>query len=133
MRPYLLCWLLFMLCTASKAEWVKVAEDNPLEQELYLDLEGVKQSGPMAIYRQLRVLTQSSPQIGVPASMITIYEYDCMNSKVRILDITDFEERGAKGEKAVSKPVPSNLRGWGDLPKNYLGKKTIDLLCPGGS
>ena len=120
------------------SEWSKLA--NPISQakqkdeqfsEKFIDMDTVKQTGPMAIYRQVMILSQGArtPQ-GVISSQ-TLYEYDCMNTKLRIINTTSFTEEWAKGEIVALPPAP-NLREWGNLPRTVLGKQTFDMLCPSG-
>jgi hypothetical protein len=71
----------------------------------------VKQTGPMAIYRQVQVRSQENEKEG-DALTTQLYEYDCMGSKMRILN----------------KPEPQ----WQELPEHPLGQETFQLLCPSG-
>lgn len=120
------------------SEWSKLA--NPISlakqkdeqfSETFIDMDTVKQTGPMAIYRQVMILSQGArmPQ-GVISSQ-SLYEYDCMNTKLRIINTTSFTEEWAKGEIVALPPAPQ-LREWGNLPRTVLGKQTFDMLCPSG-
>jgi hypothetical protein len=124
------------------SEWSKLA--NPISQakqqgeqlkeqfsEKFIDMDTVKQTGPMAIYRQVMILSQGARTPQSVMSSLSLYEYDCMNTKLRIINTTSFTEEWAKGEIVALPPAP-NLREWGNLPRTVLGKQTFDMLCPSG-
>ena len=80
-------------------------------QKIEIDMDSIKQSGPMAIYRQVQVRIHGNDKEG-EALTTQLYEYDCMGSKMRILD----------------KPEPQ----WQELPEHPLGQETLQLICPSG-
>jgi len=115
------------------AGWEKINHTHASEPEHYLDIDSVKQMGPMAIYRQVHVLNQGPGLIPTDVlSKLSIHEYDCMNKKFRVLQSTGFSETWAKGEKRVLVSPSQNSRVWQDLPMGPLGQMTLDTLCPGG-
>jgi len=133
-------FILFLLAISPPvfSEWSKLInpkypakQQNEQLNEKFIDMDTVKQTGPMAIYRQVMILSQGSrtPQ-GVISSQ-SLYEYDCMNTKLRIINTTSFTEEWAKGEIVALPPAP-HLREWVNLPSTVLGKQTFDMLCPSG-
>ena len=52
MRKFLALILLTVSATAF-ADWVKVGDTRPLKFEKYIDPDNIKQTGPMAIMRQV--------------------------------------------------------------------------------
>lgn len=102
------------------------------EPQQYIDLQNVKQAGPMAIYRQVQVLSQGAA-VSTPGvlSTLALYEYDCMNTKFRLLEATGFSMQWAKGQ-TMTLSVSSSPIKWLPLPLQALGQKTFDLLCPDG-
>ena len=125
---------LFFICASPlvMAEWQLLSEANPQESEQYVDLQDVKQTGPMAIYRQVRVLTQGAAVAanGV-LSTLALYEYDCMNTKFRLLQTSGFSRLWAEGE-SMTVSASSGPDRWLPLSAQALGQKTFDLLCPDG-
>ena len=120
------------------SEWSKLV--NPISQvkqqdeqfsEKFIDMDTVKQTGPMAISRQVMILSQGARTPQGVMSSLSLYEYDCMNTKLRIINTTSFTEEWAKGEIVALPPAP-NLRDWDNLPRTVLGKQTFDMLCPSG-
>ena len=126
--------LLFLAQTAALAEWVSVATENQPVIEQYINLKTVKQTGPMSIYRQVKVLSQGSEiAVNGVVSTLAVHEYDCMRSKVRIFPASGYSGQWANGEEV---PVPlqsPNLSEWHALSLHRLGQKTFNLLCPSGS
>lgn len=115
------------------AEWVKVSDTHLSEPEHYIDIDSVKQMGPMAIYRQVNVLSQGSALIPKDiSSKLALHEYDCMNKKLRVLQSTGFSEAWAKGEQTVLVSPSPNSKAWQELPMGPLGQITWDALCPSG-
>ena len=114
------------------AEWQLLSEANPQDSEQYIDLKNVKQTGPMAIYRQVRVLTQGAAVAanGV-LSTLALYEYDCMNTKFRLVQTSGFSRQWAEGERMTDSASSSPVK-WLSLTEQTLGQKTFDLLCPDG-
>ena len=125
---------LFFICVSPlvMAEWQLLSEANSQESGQYVDLQDVKQTGPMAIYRQVRVLTQGAAGAanGV-LSTLALYEYDCMNTKFRLLQTSRFSRLWAEGE-SMTVSASSGPGQWLPLSAQALGQKTFDLLCPDG-
>jgi hypothetical protein len=127
--------LLCILCTNfAVAEWRSIVDENDTpshQNELYVDLSNIKQSGPMATYRQVKVLNQTpgrdQPNV---ASTLSVYEYDCQHTKLRILSTAGFTKKWAQGE-AIVLPVPPQVLQWNELPASFLGQKTFDQVCFG--
>lgn len=109
-------WCLVVIFSAgvstATADWFKLSMTPDQQEEFEIDMESVKQSGPMAIYRRVQVRSRHTKQGHGDSSMATIYEYDCMNSKMRHLMHAD--------------------PAWQDLPDNPLGQETFQLICPRG-
>jgi hypothetical protein len=66
------------------------------------------------------------------SSKVELFEYDCMSSKLRILQESGYSKLWATGD-ALEIPVePQAVREWHELPKSPLGLQTFNLLCPSG-
>ena len=132
MRQYFVGLFFIFASPFVMADWQIISSGAPTDAEQYIDLRNVKQTGPMAIYRQVQVLTQGTA-VSTPGvlSTLVLYEYDCMNTKFRLLEATGFSMQWAKGQ-AMTLSVPSGSTKWLPLPLQALGQKTFDLLCPDG-
>jgi hypothetical protein len=115
------------------AEWLKLSDEKVLVSGYYIQTESVKQTGPMAIYRQVQVLHQN-PLVTDKAflSKLYLYEYDCMNKKFRLLRATGFGQAWAQGAESELLTIASAGRDWTELPDGDLGQITFDYLCPSG-
>jgi len=131
-RQYFVGLFFIFISPFVMAEWQILSDGGSDEPQQYIDLQNVKQAGPMAIYRQVQVLSQgaavSTPDV---LSTLLLYEYDCMNTKFRLLEATGFSMQWAKGQ-AMTLSVSSSSTKWLPLPLQALGQKTFDLLCPDG-
>ena len=132
MRQYFVGLFFIFTSPFVMAEWQILSGGGPTDAEQYIDLQSVKQSGPMAIYRQVQVLSQSAA-VSTPGvlSTLVLYEYDCMNAKFRLLEEAGFSLQWAKGQ-TMPLSVSSSPTKWLPLPLQALGQKTFDLLCPDG-
>jgi len=133
MSKKIACLLICFIAASVKAEWITIVSDPRLKVEHFLDQESVKQSGPMAIYRQVQVLRQGYEltKMGYQ-SVLGHYEYDCMNVKFRILNEIGYKEIWAKGESSIMSTADGIIE-WMALPQNPLGQMTFDLVCPSGN
>jgi hypothetical protein len=132
LRAYVIFLVLASVNSSVYATWEKVSEANA-DPEMYIEMESVKQAGPMSIYRQVKVLSQGpSLNVNRMGSKVELYEYDCMNSKLRILQVSGYSQAWATGEAADAPPLNPVMREWQDLPKSQLGQSTLNMLCPSG-
>lgn len=130
---YFISLFLVLFGSSAIAEWTKVSNDVLRESEHYIDQYSVKQAGPMAIYRQVNVLSQEPGLMNQGIrSKLSVYEYDCMNTKLRVLETSGFSAAWAKGEKIEVQPSSPSSRQWQDLPAHALGQVTFNMLCPSG-
>jgi hypothetical protein len=121
-----------LMCTTAGAEWKKIANGNWQEPEQYIEMDSVKQTGPMAIYRQVNVLSQGGALLPKEvSSKVSLHEYDCMNSKFRVLQTSSYSETWAAGDKVVLPSPTQKSKDWQDLPPQSLGQITLSMLCPG--
>jgi hypothetical protein len=133
MRQYFIGLFFIFGSSCGLAQWQILSGGGPTDAEQYIDLQNVKQTGPMAIYRQAQVLSQGAAvSTNGVLSTLALYEYDCMNTKFRLLETTGFSMLWAKGQ-AMALSAPSSPAKWLPLPLHALGQKTFDLLCPGGN
>jgi hypothetical protein len=124
--------LLLMHITAS-AEWVRVGDTRQLKIEKYIDPDTVKQSGPMAIMRQVWELENFlEPTKERIASVKILTEYDCQNRQLRVLKEFWFSETWAKGKELAPLDVDQAASDWNQIEANSVSAAIIDIVCPGG-
>jgi hypothetical protein len=129
---YFISMVLVLVCTTAGAEWKKIANGNLQEPEQYIEMDSVMQTGPMAIYRQVNVLSQGGALLPKDiSSKLSLYEYDCMNSKFRVLQTSAYSETWAAGDKVVLQSPTQKSKDWQDLPPQSLGQISLSMLCPG--
>lgn len=129
------CWVtaaMLVICSVARAQWQQVPQENPQDIEHFIDQQSVRQTGPMSIYRQVKVLSQGSAlkQQSIE-STVSLHEYDCMNAKLRILQTTAYSKPWGEGTSMALKQSPSTGQ-WHDLPRDALGQTVFDTLCPSG-
>jgi len=123
----------WLISTPVFAQWQRITEDNAKELEHHVDMQSVKQAGPMSIYRQINVLSQGTAfKQQSLASTLSLYEYDCMNAKLRVLQVTGFSQAWGAGDKVLVTLPASGANAWQALPDTPLGQQMVDSLCPSG-
>jgi hypothetical protein len=118
--------------TAS-AEWVKVGDTRALKFEKYIDPDTVKQSGPMAIMRQVWELGNllETGDAGTRSAK-TLAEYDCQNRKLRVLKEQWFDQPWAKGNELTPADLNKAASDWDTITPNSVGAAIVDIVCPAG-
>jgi len=123
----------WLISTPVFAEWQRITDDKSKELEHYVDMQSVKQTGPMSIYRQINVLSQGTAlKQQSLASTLSLHEYDCMSAKLRVLQVTGFSQAWGEGDKVLVTLAASGANAWQALPDSPLGQQMVDLLCPSG-
>ena len=123
-----------MLMFSAHAEWTAVATHSPNDHSHFIQLDTVKQTGPMSIYRQVEELVQTSQGDGDKGlSQLTLTEYDCMNAKVRGLSVTQFAKPWAQGDKVHTTVMEPSQREWRSLDAHPYGAEILAMVCPDGT
>ncbi|MFM7633714.1 MAG: surface-adhesin E family protein [Betaproteobacteria bacterium] len=129
----LLPLILLPVCITASADWVKVGDTRSLKFEKYIDPDTVKQSGPMAIMRQVwEIGNLLEPGNDGVSSVKTLAEYDCQNRKLRVLKEQWFDQPWAKGKELTPTQLNQSASDWGGITPNSVGAAIIDIVCPGG-
>jgi len=126
-----LIFIAVLLAPDAVAGWTPLGTDGSPEFGYYIDSGAIRQTGPMAIYRQVRVLRQWQAAAASAETTVSVHEYDCMAGRFRTLRVDRFDQPWAEGE-AVSLPVPASSSAWQELPTDVLGRPLFDTLCPSG-
>ena len=115
------------------AEWQRLSGEQSNGRQVFMDPESVKQAGPMAIYRQVEVLSQG-PDLLAPtaASIVTLYEYDCMSLRARVLRVVGFDEPWAAGNALKLPSPPTAAAQWHTPAEASLAEPMVAALCPRG-
>ena len=124
---------LVLVSSSVLAEWQSLSGEQSNGRQLFMDPQSVKQAGPMAIYRQVQVLSQG-PNLLAPtaASIVTLYEYDCVSFRARVLRVVGFDEPWAAGN-TLQLPSPSTAEAqWHTPTEASLAEPMVAALCPRG-
>ena len=129
----LLPLMLLPVCITAAAEWVKVGDTRQLKFEKYIDPDTVKQSGPMAIMRQVwEIGNLLEPGADRVASVKTLAEYNCQTRQLRVLQEVRFTEPWAKGKDITPANLNQAPSDWIAITPNSVGGAIIDIVCPSG-
>jgi hypothetical protein len=129
----LLPFIFLSVCSTASADWVKVGDTRVLKFEKYIDPDNVKQSGPMAIMRQVwEIANFLEPGNEGTRSVKSLAEYDCQNRKLRVLREQWFDQPWAKGKEITPADLNKAASEWSSITPNSVGAAIIDIVCPGG-
>lgn len=125
-------------CPCLAAQWVSVGTGSSHPLPVYIKPETVRQSGPMAIYRQVEELHHAAAPVAreseTPAGSVwQLVEYDCMQPRVRILKRTAYSGRWANGVEVPTIPTvpPPSRPDWRNLADHPFALDVIREVCPG--
>ena len=123
--------LIFSLSQTAFADWSRVGEKSHPEPHHYVDLDSVKQTGPMAIMRRVWELRNfSKPDNNNVKSVKRLSEYDCMDRRHRLIQELWFTEHWAKGDNVVS-PVRGDAElAWRPIELKSIDEIILDEMCP---
>ncbi len=125
--------ILLSVCATASADWVRVDATPGLKFEKYIDPDHVKQSGPMAIMRQVwEIDNYLEPTKDRIVSVKTLAEYDCQNRQLRVLKEFWFAEPWAKGRDLTPADMNQAVSHWTPVTSNSVGEAIINMVCPGG-
>ena len=122
--------LLFMNASAS-AEWLKIKGTAANSAEKLIDVETIRQTGPMNTMRrfwELNHLTERAPNKAL--SIKSYMEYDCKDRRVRVLEESSFTEYWAQGEKLALTVHDSQLTKWNAIGKRSINETVFKRVCP---
>ena len=133
MKPLFLL-LLLSFCQSALADWSRIAEKSHPEPQQYIDLDSVKQTGPMAIMRRVWELRNYSKPVqdGV-RSVKRLSEYDCMDRRHRVLQELWFTEQWAKGENVAPGRQDNGEPAWRPIEAKSVNEIIFDEVCPSGN
>ena len=130
---FVLFGCLVLVSSSALAEWQRLSGSQSDGRQLFMDPQSVRQAGPMAIYRQVQVLSQG-PNLLVPtaASVVTLYEYDCVSFRARVLSVVGFDEPWATGNTLILPPPSAAAAQWHTPTEASLVEPMVNALCPRG-
>ena len=129
----LLPLLLLTICVNAFAEWVRVGSTRQLGFEKYIDPDNVKQTGPMAIMRQVwEIGNYLEPTKDGVVSVKTLAEYNCQTRELRVVKEQWFTGAWAKGKETTPTSLNQEVSAWSPITPNSVGEAIIDIVCPGG-
>lgn len=129
----LLPLILLPLCVTASADWVRVDDTLQPNVERYIDPDNVKQSGPMAIMRQVWEIDNYPEQAKDHiAATKTLAEYDCQNRQRRVLKAFRFLERWSKATEVKPLEMDQVVSTWMPVSPNTAEEAVIAMVCPGG-
>ena len=115
----------------ASADWVAVPRAADPSPATFIDMETIRQTGPMNTMRrvwQLRNLTQSAAENTL--SIKSHMEYDCKDRRVRLLEANHFADSWGRGDKLDVAVPAAKSRDWGVIGKGNLSEAIFLRVCP---
>ena len=126
---YYLIFLFVFIPNLSFAEWTLIYESSDSRSKYYANLLDIKVNKKFSKLRlwtieDFNVLQEVASYKYLSVKSVT--EFDCKNSKIRIMGYSLYEENMAKGEIIFSKGTPFE---WQEINKDTMNEKYLDIAC----
>jgi len=93
---YLLVITMVIISSLARAEWQEVATTND-QSHFFVDWSTLKVNGSVRRAWTLRSFVNISPK-SQPSSITSVTEFECVNDKIREMQVTGYEKQMAKGK-----------------------------------
>ncbi len=129
MKKFIFLILIFFPAL-SFADWTLIPLDldsDQIKARYFIDLKNLRSKG-----NKVRVWSMqdfNEPQVVGPHSYYSVKslsEFNCSESKIRILAYSIYDSNMAKGEKLISKGSPFS---WENIKKDTVNSIYLDLAC----
>ena len=126
---YYLIFLFVFIPNLSFAEWTLIYESSDSRSKYYANLLDIKVDKKFSKLRlwtieDFNLLQEVASYKYLSVKSFT--EFDCKNSKIRIMGYSLYEENMAKGEIILSRGTPFE---WQEINKNTMNEKYLDIAC----
>ena len=126
---YYLIFLFVFIPNLSFAEWTLIYESSDSRSKYYANLLDIKVNKKFSKLRlwtieDFNLLQEVASYKYLSVKSVT--EFDCKNSKIRIMGYSLYEENMAKGEIILSKGTPFE---WQKINKDTMNEKYLDIAC----
>ena len=131
-------WILLFATATAFANWVKVDGPSGALYEKFIDINAIRQSGPMNTMRrvwEMNNLTNASSSNISSNSVSSVkqhVEYDCKDRRYRLIEESSFSERWAKGESLTVAPANSKPIDWSAIAPGSITETIFNRVCPNG-
>ena len=126
---YYLIFLFVFIPNLSFAAWTSIHKSSDSGSRYYANLLDIKVNKKFSKLRlwtieDFNLLQEVASHKYLSVKSVT--EFDCKNSKIRIMGYSLYEENMAKGEIIFSKGTPFE---WQKINKNTMNEKYLDIAC----
>ena len=126
---YYLIFLFIFIPNLSFAEWTLIYQSSDSRSKYYANLLDIKVDKKFSKLRlwtieDFNLLQEVASYKYLSVKSLT--EFDCKNSKIRIMGYSLYEENMAKGEIIFSKGTPFE---WQKINKDTMNEKYLDIAC----
>jgi len=126
---YYLIFLFVFIPNLSFAEWTLIYESPDSRSRYYANLLDIKVDKKFSKLRLWTIADFNLLQEVASYKYLSVKsftEFDCKNSKIRIMGYSLYEENMAKGEIILSKGTPFE---WQEINKDTMNEKYLDIAC----
>ena len=126
---YYLIFLFVFIPNLSFAEWTLIYESSDSRSKYYANLLDIKVNKKFSKLRLWTIADFNLLQEVASYKYLSVKsftEFDCKNSKIRIMGYSLYEENMAKGEIILSKGTPFE---WQKINKDTMNEKYLDIAC----
>ena len=136
-------WILLFATATAFANWVKIDGPSGALYEKFIDINAIRQSGPMNTMRRVweinNLTNASSSNISsnsVSSSNVSSVkqhvEYDCKDRRYRVIEESSFSERWAQGESLTVATTDAKPSDWSAIDLGSITESIFNRVCPNG-
>ena len=124
--------LLFATATAF-ANWVKIDGPSGALYEKFIDINTIRQSGPMNTMRRVWEINNLAAASASNISSVKQHvEYDCKDRRYRVIEESSFSARWAKGESLTVAAAETKASDWSAIALGSITETIFNRVCPNG-
>ena len=126
---YYLIFLFVFIPNLSFAEWTLIYQSSDSGSRYYANLLDIKVDKKFSKLRLWTIADFNLLQEVASYKYLSVKsftEFDCKNSKIRIMGYSLYEENMAKGEIILSRGTPFE---WKKINKDTMNEKYLDIAC----
>jgi hypothetical protein len=128
MKFYLILLFIF-IPSVTFAEWTLIYESSDSKSKYYANISAIKANKEFSKLRLWTIEDFSLLQEVASYKYLSVKsftEFDCKESKIRIMGYSLYEDNMAKGEIIFSKGTPFE---WQKINRNTMNEKYLDIAC----
>ena len=126
-------WILLFATATAFANWVKIDGPSGALYEKFIDIDAIRQSGPMNTMRRVWEINNLAAASASNISSVKQHvEYDCKDRRYRVIEERSLPERWAQGESLTVATTDAKPSDWSAIDLGSITETIFNRVCPDG-